>query len=216
MKLKDETHGMSEKEYQYYLECIEENKAKTDYGARLENKKDIEDYGLKSYIHKEDRYKENMGGLEGLFNREVGGKNPVIGWVIIVMCIIMFFIWSERGVRAVRELSVDSVIVKGTVISTEKKSELVRSGKHSRLETYYYITYEWVGDNDMRNVNTKKTKDPAHPLAGNEIDVTVHADNHNIEINSKEHNKKVAPGYFCFSMVWVAIGIFAYIRHIKE
>ncbi len=216
MKLEDENLGMSEKEYQYYLECIEENKAKTDYGARLEKKKGIEDYGLKSYMHAEDRYKENMGGFGELFSRESVKKNPVVGWVIIVMCIIMFFVWSERGVRAVRELSVDSDIVKGTVISTEKKNELVRSSKSSRWVTYYYITYQWVGDNDMLNENTKKTKDPAHPLAGDEIDVTVHADNHNIEISSQEHNKKVAPGYFLLSMVWVALGIFAYIRHIKE
>lgn len=214
MKLRDETQGMTEKERQYFLDCISENEQTTDYGARLEKKNDIHD--IKSYVYTEDKYTGNNRDLGGLFERGSSKKNPIVGWVIIIICIIMFFIWSEKGVRAVRELSIESVIVKGTVTSTDMKRELIRTGRHSRLETYYYITYQWVGDNDMLNVNTKKTKDPAHPLTGEEIDVTVRADNHNMELNSDEDNKEMLPIYSLMSIVWIVIGILTYVRYIKE
>lgn len=218
MKLKNDnnTYGMNEKEMQYYLECLEEIEQPVDYGARFEKKKENTSYEIDSYLNTEAGIKGKSGGLQGLFSGNSGGDKTIQAWIVIILCVAMFFVFSDRGVKALRELSIDSVVVKGVVTDTEKKSELVRSGRQSSLETYYYVTYEWVGDNDMLNTSVLKTKDVAHPLVGDEIDVTVRADNHNIELNSDEKNKEDLPYYIFMSCIWVALGAWAYIKHIKK
>ena len=218
MKLKSNynAYGMNEKEMEYYHQCMEEIEQPVDYDARFEKKKENTSCEVDSYLNTDPGIKGKSGRLANLFSGNSEGDKTVQAWIVIVLCVVMFFVFSDKGVKAIRELSIDSVVVKGVVTDTEKSREYVRTGRTGRVETYYYVTYEWVGDNDRLNTGVLKTKDVAHPLVGDEIDVTVRADNHNIELSSDEKNKDNLSYYAFMSLIWVVFGAWAYIKHIKK
>ncbi len=150
-----------------------------------------------------------------LFGNEDDGLDDVRAgaapYIAIIICAIIMFINFNAGMKALREVSIDSVELECTIISVEHDEVYKHNRKYDKWVDQYTFTYEWVGENGEIQTGVRHSEE--HTFNEGDIaTVTVLADNLNEEIDSKTTAKGKVASSFLFCIGAAAVLVVCVIR----
>lgn len=154
-----------------------------------------------------------------IFGNEDDGLDEVRAayapYIIIIICVIIMFVRFDSGMKALRELSKESVELECTIISVEYDEVYDRSRSFDKWVDQYTFTYEWVGENGEIQTGVRYSEEREFD-EGDIATVTVLADNLNEEIDSKTTAKGKVASSFLFCVGAAAILAVCVIRLKKD
>lgn len=174
----------------------------------------IEDFRNSSHIEKTRRIQAGRWGSFG-GGMSDSGAGPMVAYIlcgIMVICAMVFF---GKAIAKNKESKLDSVEVIGVITDMDREEKRVRRNGRYRWVTEYKYTYEWEDEYGVLVQGSRTYSSPTF-YVGENVRITVMADDYSVEIDSPESAKSKMIAYFFSGVFFLGFAVFMFIRQKKN
>lgn len=178
-------------------------------------KEQIEDFRNSSHIEKTRRIQRGrLGGIGGGSSMDSGTSSMVTYIVcgIMLICAMVFF---GKAIDKNKESKLDSVEVIGVITDMDTKEKRVKRNGRYRWVTEYIYTYEWEDEYGVIVDGSRTYSNPTFYI-GENVRITVMADDYSVEIDSPESAKRKMYAYVMCGVSFLGIAVFLFVRQKKK
>lgn len=153
-----------------------------------------------------------LNGARSAFD---SSENNIILYIICGIMVIAAMVFFGKALDKNKESKLDSVEVIGVITDMDTKEKRVKRGKRHRKVTEYVYTYEWEDEYGVI-VDGSRTYSAPTFYIGENVRITVMADDYSVEIDPPETAKRKMTAYIFCGVIFLGIAVFMFIRQKKR
>lgn len=178
-------------------------------------KERIDDFRNSSHIEKTRKIRSGRWSSIGGGSDMDSESNPIVVYILCAIMLIAAMVFFGKAIDKNKESKLESVEVIGVITDMDTKEKRVKRGKRYRKVTEYVYTYEWEDEYGVI-VDGSRTYSAPRFYIGENVRITVMADDYSVEIDPPETAKRKMTAYIFCGVIFLGIAVFMFIRQKKR
>lgn len=175
----------------------------------------IEDFRNSSHVEKTNRMRRGVLSGVGPGSSRDSGMGFMFTYIICGIMVICAMVFFGKAIAKNKESKLDSVEVIGVITDMDREEKRVRRNGRYRWVTEYKYTYEWEDEYGVLVQGSRTYSSPTF-VVGENVRITVMADDYSVEIDSPESAKRKMGAYAFSGVLLLGLAVFMFVRQKKN